>query len=61
MKSQCLALSVLFHKWQAAAELLELLFFVKVGRLALQQRRILFEYDPAFVAYGIEISPLKLR
>ena len=31
-----------------------------VGRLALQQRRILFEYDPAFIASGIEISPLKL-
>ncbi|HUA59771.1 MAG TPA: type II toxin-antitoxin system HipA family toxin [Verrucomicrobiae bacterium] len=32
----------------------------KVGRLALRQRRILFEYDPAFVATGIELSPLKL-
>ena len=32
----------------------------KVGRLALRQRQILFEYDPAFVASGIEISPLKL-
>ncbi len=32
----------------------------KVGRLALRQRQILFEYDAAFVASGIEISPLKL-
>ena len=32
----------------------------KVGRLALRQRQILFEYDPAFVASGIEISPIKL-
>ena len=32
----------------------------KVGRLALRQREILFEYDPAFVASGIEISPFKL-
>jgi serine/threonine-protein kinase HipA len=28
--------------------------------LALNQRRILFEYDPAFIASGIEISPFKL-
>jgi serine/threonine-protein kinase HipA len=33
---------------------------LKVGRLALQQRKILFEYDPGFLASGIEISPLKL-
>ena len=33
---------------------------LKVGRLALRQRQILFEYDPAFIASGIEISPLKL-
>ena len=32
----------------------------KVGRLALQRRRILFEYDPAFIASGIGISPIKL-
>ena len=32
----------------------------KVGRLALSRRRILFEYDLAFIASGIEISPLKL-
>jgi serine/threonine-protein kinase HipA len=32
----------------------------RVGRLALRQRQILFEYDPAFIATGIEISPLKL-
>ncbi len=31
-----------------------------VGRLALQQRRILFEYDPAFIKRGLEISPFKL-
>jgi len=32
----------------------------KVGRLALRNRQILFEYDPEFVALGIELSPLKL-
>ena len=32
----------------------------KVGRLALRDRQILFEYDPAFIASGIEISPIKL-
>jgi serine/threonine-protein kinase HipA len=32
----------------------------KVGRLALNDRRILFEYDAAFIASGIEISPIKL-
>jgi serine/threonine-protein kinase HipA len=32
----------------------------KVGRLAIRERRILFEYDPAFIASGIEISPVKL-
>ena len=32
----------------------------RVGRLALRQRQILFEYDPAFIATGIEISPIKL-
>ncbi len=32
----------------------------KVGRLALRQRRTLFEYDPAFIASGIELSPIKL-
>lgn len=32
----------------------------KVGRLALLRRKILFEYAPAFVASGIEISPFKL-
>lgn len=31
-----------------------------MGRLALRQRQTLFEYDPAFIASGIEISPLKL-
>lgn len=33
---------------------------LKVGRLALQDRRILFEYDPDFLASGIEISPFEL-
>jgi len=32
----------------------------RVGRLASRERRILFEYDPAFVASGIEISPFEL-
>jgi serine/threonine-protein kinase HipA len=32
----------------------------KVGRLALRDRQILFEYDAAFIASGIEISPIKL-
>lgn len=32
----------------------------KVGRLASRDRRILFEYDPGFLASGIEISPFKL-
>jgi serine/threonine-protein kinase HipA len=32
----------------------------KVGRLALRQRQVLFEYDSAFIASRIEISPIKL-
>ena len=32
----------------------------KIGRLALKGRRILFEYDPAFIDSCIEISPIKL-
>ncbi len=32
----------------------------KVGRLALKDRRILFEYDPTLIDSGIEISPIKL-
>jgi serine/threonine-protein kinase HipA len=32
----------------------------KVGRLANRDRQILFEYDPGFLASGIEISPIKL-
>jgi serine/threonine-protein kinase HipA len=32
----------------------------KVGRLAAQGRRILFEYDPAFLATGLQISPFQL-
>ena len=33
---------------------------VKVGRLARKDREILFEYDPAFLASGLELSPFKL-
>lgn len=33
---------------------------LKVGRLAMRNRQILFEYDAAFVSSGIEISPFKL-
>ena len=32
----------------------------KVGRLAVNNRQILFEYDAAFLASGIQISPLML-
>jgi serine/threonine-protein kinase HipA len=32
----------------------------KVGRLAFKDRQIFFEYDAAFLASGIEISPIKL-
>ncbi|MGB9152455.1 MAG: type II toxin-antitoxin system HipA family toxin [Alphaproteobacteria bacterium] len=32
----------------------------KIGRLALKDRQILFEYDAAFIASGIEISPIIL-
>lgn len=32
----------------------------KIGRLAAQDRRILFEYDPAFLATGLQISPFQL-
>jgi hypothetical protein len=32
----------------------------KVGRLALKDRRILFEYDALSIASDIEISPIKL-
>lgn len=32
----------------------------KVGRLALKDRQIFFEYDPDFLKRGLEISPLKL-
>jgi serine/threonine-protein kinase HipA len=32
----------------------------KVGRLATQGRRILFEYDPTFIASGLQISPFQL-
>jgi serine/threonine-protein kinase HipA len=32
----------------------------RVGRLAFKDRQVLFDYDAAFVASGIEISPIKL-
>lgn len=32
----------------------------KIGRLAAQNRRILFEYDPAFLATGLQLSPFQL-
>jgi serine/threonine-protein kinase HipA len=33
----------------------------KVGRLALKEREILFEYDGAFLQSGLEISPFHLK
>ncbi len=33
---------------------------IPVGRLAMRERKIYFEYDPSFIAGGIEISPLRL-
>lgn len=33
---------------------------IRVGRLALRDHRIYFEYDAAFIARGLEISPFKL-
>ena len=33
---------------------------VPVGRLAHKDRRLFFEYDPAFIARGIDLSPFKL-
>ena len=32
----------------------------KIGRLALKDRRVFFEYEPSFLASGIELSPFKL-
>lgn len=34
---------------------------MKVGRLALKARQILFQYDPAFLGSKLELSPVKLR
>jgi serine/threonine-protein kinase HipA len=34
---------------------------IKVGRLALERRNILFEYDPAFLSSRLELSPYHLR
>lgn len=33
---------------------------VRVGRLAVRARQVLFEYDAAFIRSGIELSPLRL-
>ncbi len=33
---------------------------IRVGRLATRDHRILFEYDPTFIASGVELSPFKL-
>jgi serine/threonine-protein kinase HipA len=33
----------------------------RVGRLALERRQILFEYDPAFLGSKLELSPFHLR
>lgn len=33
---------------------------VRMGRLALSQRRIAFEYDPEFIGHSLELSPFKL-
>jgi hypothetical protein len=33
---------------------------IRVGRLAIKDRQILFEYDTAFLARGLELSPIKL-
>jgi serine/threonine-protein kinase HipA len=33
---------------------------VAVGRLAIRARRIYFEYQPSFIARGLEVSPLRL-
>ena len=33
---------------------------IKVGRLAIKNRRIYFEYDSDFLKRGIQLSPLKL-
>lgn len=34
---------------------------MRVGRLVLQDRRVLFQYDAAFLGRGLELSPLRLR
>jgi len=34
---------------------------IKVGRLALERRNILFQYDPAFLGSRLELSPYHLR
>lgn len=33
---------------------------VAVGRLAIRARKIYFEYEPSFIARGLEVSPLRL-
>jgi len=34
---------------------------IKVGRLALERRNILFQYEPAFLGSRLELSPYHLR
>lgn len=41
-------------RWDAAT-------LVPVGRLGMRQRQVLFEFDPQFLAGGVDISPFKLR
>lgn len=31
-----------------------------IGRLAIRERKIYFEYDRSFIACGLEISPVRL-
>lgn len=33
---------------------------IDVGRLALRERTVYFEYDTAFLSRGLDISPLRL-
>ncbi|MBB5021348.1 type II toxin-antitoxin system HipA family toxin [Desulfurispira natronophila] len=45
-------LNVLFHQGFCPP--------IRVGRLALSQRRIAFEYDTEFIGHSLELSPFKL-
>lgn len=40
-------------RWDAQTE-------VPVGRLAMREHRVLFEYDPGFLRDGVDLSPLRL-